>query len=287
LHAVTVKGECVCLWRATRSGVNTHTHMRLAPLLVLSCAARVTGLASAAAPGVTRAILFDADGTLLASLPAHVTFCQTLADELGLNLDLPSPADLIASRKIAAAPMDNFFRKAGFPETAIDQCVDAYEKRFASECPVLPYAGIDGMLRRLSTWPEVSCGIVSSNTAANVRHALGTDLCGRFAFIDGIDNAPSDKGDAIAAALKRLAGATRGSLEAVYVGDTEKDWLKSSAVGLPFIGVDYGFEPLGEMVQMDETALGGAPVASTVADLQVLLTAWRNSPESTRLYASG
>jgi hypothetical protein len=41
------------------------------------------------------------------------------------------------------------------------------------------------------------------------------------------------------------------------------------------------------MVQMAETALGGAPVASTVADLQVLLTAWRNSPESTRLYASG
>lgn len=246
--------------------------MRL--LLVLSCAARVTGLASASAPVVTRAILFDADGTLLASLPAHVTFCQTMADELGLNLDLPSPTDLIASRKIAAAPMDNFFRQAGFPEAVIKECVEAYEKRFASECPVLPYEGINSMLRTLATWPEVSCGIVSSNTAANVRHALGAELCECFDFIDGIDNAPSDKSDAIAAALKRLAD-LNGPLEAVYIGDTEKDWLKSSAVGLPFIGVDYGFEPLGDMVKMDENALGGAPVAGTVADLQELLSKWR------------
>ena len=246
----------------------------LATLLVLPCAARITSLASASAPVVTRAILFDADGTLLASLPAHVTFCRTLANEIGLNLDLPSPADLIASRKIAAAPMDNFFRKAGFPEATIEDCVEAYEKRFASECPVLPYEGINSMLQTISSWPEVSCGIVSSNTAANVRHALGAELCEYFAFIDGIDNAPSDKSDAIVAALERLAD-PNGPLEAVYVGDTEKDWLKSSAVGVPFIGVDYGFEPLGDTVQIDENALGGAPVAGTVADLQELLSKWR------------
>ena len=52
-----------------------------------------------------RCVLFDADGTLLNSLPAHVEFCRTLNDERGLGLALPLSSDLVASRKITGAPM--------------------------------------------------------------------------------------------------------------------------------------------------------------------------------------
>ena len=111
---------------------------------------------------------------------------------------------------------------------------------------LLPYEGINSMLQTIHLAGELRNRI--EQHGGNVRHALGAKLCEYFAFIDGIDNAPSDKSDAIVAALERLAD-PNGPLEAVYVDDTEKDWLKSSAVGVPFIGVDYGFEPLGDTVQ--------------------------------------
>ena len=57
-----------------------------------------------------------ADGTLLDSLPRHIEFLHIMNDELDLGLGLPSCTDVPACREIAAAPMSNFFRRAGFPE---------------------------------------------------------------------------------------------------------------------------------------------------------------------------
>ena len=212
--------------------------------------------------GAATTVLFDADGTLLESLPPHVTFCRMLNSELGLSLELPHPDDLEGCRRIAAAPMDNFFREAGFPESVVPECVALYEGRFATECPVRPYAGVGGLLSRLST-TGVRCGVVSSNTEKNVRTGLGRELASHLEFVDGIDNAPSDKADAIDAALARMGVP---AADAIYVGDTRKDAAKAAAAGVAFVGVDYGFEPLATS---DE--IGGAPVVSTVSELEALL----------------
>lgn len=212
------------------------------------------------------AILFDADGTLLNSLPPHVAFCRMLNDERELGLQLPEPTDVAGCRRIAAAPMANFFRAAGFPEATIQQCVVEYESRFATECPVVPFAGVDALLARLAG-ADVRCAVVSSNTAANVRAGLGPALSARLEFIDGIDNAPADKTDAIASALARLAVEPAA---AVYVGDTRKDCVKANAAGVPFLGVDYGFEDLKPDLACDAlaSALG---VVSSVGALEALL----------------
>lgn len=45
-----------------------------------------------------------------------VDFCHAMNEKLGLDLNLP-PRD--AGRSLSAAPMDNFLRKAGFPEEHI------------------------------------------------------------------------------------------------------------------------------------------------------------------------
>ena len=163
---------------------------------------------------------------------------------------------------VCLQPMDNFFRTAGFPESVIESCVVAYEKRFASECAVKPFAGIESMLRSVAD--QVPCVIVSSNTAANVRAGLGPEMSACFKFIDGIDNAPADKARAIAAALARL-GVAPGA--ACYVGDTRKDAAKAKEAGVRFIGVDYGFEALAK----DRSAVYGAPVAEHVDELKALL----------------
>lgn len=215
-----------------------------------------------------RAILFDADGTLLDSLPPHVQFVRTMNEELGLGLPLPDPSDVVACRKITAAPMGNFFRAAGFPESTIERCVQAYETRFANECPVAPFAGVDSLLERLAA-NNVPTAVVSSNTEANVRTGLGPELSSRFEFIDGIDNAPADKAEAIGAALRRL-----GVAQATYVGDTRKDCIKATAAGCTFVGVDYGFEALREGVD------GSFEVASSVAELEALLLCAERSTEA-------
>ena len=211
----------------------------------------------------TRTILFDADGTLLDSLPPHINFCHTLNKELGLRLSLPLADDVDACRQIAAAPMEAFFRAAGFPEAVIAESVAAYEQRFAVECPVAPFVGVDALLSRLIA-SGARCAIISSNTAFNVRKGLGSELSARFEFVDGIDNAPDDKADAIRDALAKL-GVEADT--AVYVGDTRKDCVKATEAGVPFVGVDYGFEAL----LSDRAALGGALVAVSVVELEQLL----------------
>ena len=210
------------------------------------------------------AVLFDADGTLLDSLPPHVDFCHMMNAELGLKLSLPDRTDVASCRRIAAAPMANFFRAAGFPEDVIDGCVEAYEARFATECKVAPFAGVQSLLSRLAS-ADVQCAVVSSNTAANVRAGLGPELAAYLSFIDGIDNAPADKAEAIASALVRL---NVDPASAVYVGDTRKDCVKATAVGVPFVGVDYGFEALAND---RDAALEGASVAQSVGELEELL----------------
>ena len=217
--------------------------------------------ASLQQPLTRRAVLFDADGTLLNSLPPHVDFVHTMNDELELGLSLPSRDDLAASRLIAAAPMANFFRRANFPESAIAACVEAYEGRFAAECKVAPFDGVEPLLSRLSDL-RVPCAVVSSNTAHNVRRGLG-DSARFLDFILGIDNAPADKAEAIAVALDRLE---LEPVDAIYVGDTRKDFDKASAAGVAFLGVDFGFEAL----HSDGLC---APVALSVGELGSLLAA--------------
>ena len=191
----------------------------------------------------------------------HVDFCHTMNAELMLGLSLPDRDDLSACRRIAAAPMLEFFRQAGFPETSLQTCVEAYESRFALECPVAMFDGVNEMITDLCD-AGVTCAVVSSNTAENVRAGLGEAVSSRFAFIDGINNAPSDKAESIAAALVKLGIA---ATEAVYVGDTIKDYVKATEVGVPFVGVDYGFEALATKHASDE--LPGASVALSVTHL--------------------
>ena len=206
-----------------------------------------------------RCVLFDADGTLLNSLPAHVEFCRTLNDERGLGLALPLSSDLVASRKITGAPMAQFFLNAGFPDDVVPACVAEYEARFAAECPVVPYDGVDTLLRRVRD--EIgAAAIVTSNTAVNVRRGLGPNL-GADLEIFGIDNGPTTKREAIALALDRLGVAAPD--DATYVGDTRSDFEAATACGLRFVGVDYGFEALRGAVD--------APVAADVDELCALL----------------
>ena len=112
-------------------------------------------------------IVFDADGTLIDSLPPHVSFVRAMNEEKGFGLILPEPADLEGSRSIAAAPMRAFFQKAGFPDEALDRLVEEYRMTFATRFPAKPFAGVEDLLQLLGSFPDVKLCIVSSNTVGS------------------------------------------------------------------------------------------------------------------------
>ena len=80
-----------------------------------------------------QALLFDADGTLLDSLPPHISFCQTMNDELGLGLQLPNRDDIAACRRVAAAVSGRIFER----NAKMCSNVSTHRRVFPSFCPPL------------------------------------------------------------------------------------------------------------------------------------------------------
>jgi phosphoglycolate phosphatase-like HAD superfamily hydrolase len=161
--------------------------------------------------------------------------------------------------------MNNFLLKAGFAEGLIQTLVDEYEGSFAKDFPVVPFDGIADLLHTLR---DHGCrmGIVTSNTAKNVRACLGPKLSALFEFILGIDNAEPSKKECIKTALQRLKPLPTASV--VYIGDTLGDYNSAAANKLAFIGVGYGFEDLASRLPSEATA---AIVVATVDKLRAAL----------------
>lgn len=208
-----------------------------------------------------RAVVFDADGTLLDSLGPHVAFCRRMSERhTGGAVAVPDPADLEACRALSAAPMDNFLRRAGFDEALVPMLVEEYERSFAADFPVKPFdaAALTALLDACGA-AGVPTGVVTSNTAHNTRACLGKDLADRFSFIWGIDNGPRSKLDGMRAALRYL-GASRAPEEVLYVGDTRKDGACAAEAGMSFLPASYGFEDLAS-----DAKVTAAPRALPVA----------------------
>ena len=204
------------------------------------------------------AVIFDVDGTLADSLPPHVAFCHAMNAELGAGLQLPATSDLAGCRALAAAPMDNFLRRAGFAESDVATAVQRYEKTFAEQHPVGLFEGVPTMLHQLSQARDqgLRMAVVSSNTSKNVRACLAqhsaTPLADYFEFIWGIDNASRSKAESLAQAAAELGLETN---KIVYVGDTEKDARCAQACGMHFVGANWGgFEDMGQLASAADSA---------------------------------
>jgi hypothetical protein len=81
-----------------------------------------------------QALLFDADGTLLDSLPPHISFCQTMNDELGLGLQLPNRDDIAACRRVAAAVSGRIFER----NAKMCSNVSTHRRVFPTRPPSMP-----------------------------------------------------------------------------------------------------------------------------------------------------
>lgn len=189
-----------------------------------------------------RAAIFDADGVLLDSLPAHLRVCRDKAREYGLRLDIPDAAEF--RRRVSAglriSPMQAFFLAVGFPQPLAERAVGDYDRHFARDYKPGPFGGIEPMLDQVRA-TGLRLGLVTSNTMENVAPALGAALS-RFEpdcrfYYDRLA-APQPKSWWLAESTRRLGLRPE---ECVYVGDQPADAQAAHDAGLRFLGVTYGW----------------------------------------------
>jgi len=187
------------------------------------------------------AAVFDVDGVLVDSLPAHLQMCELLAREYGLPLTVPDDSAFreLVRRGVTISPMLHFFTAVGFPEAAAARAEADYEASFATRFAPEPFPDVREMLARL-TAAGVGLGIVSANTRRNVGRALGPllDLFAPRRVITRDEMRHGTKADA----LRTLSVELDLPCECiVYVGDQPSDAAAARAAGCPFIGVTYGW----------------------------------------------
>ena len=187
------------------------------------------------------AVLFDVDGVLVDSLDAHLRILRDKAVQYGVRAEVPGPAQLKRMLKSGTviSPMIEFFRAVGFPPELAERAERDYRSEFLTKYPSQPYPGAQALLERLRD-AELSLGIVTSNTLANVRASLGS-LFDAFdpelVFDPDHQSAPTKT-----IALERAANTLRIPREQLlFVGDQVSDFNAARASGTPFLGVSYGW----------------------------------------------
>jgi len=197
-----------------------------------------------------RAVIFDLDGVLIDSLPAHLRFAERMAKKARQPqpaINVPKSPKEFKERVAAAwttdrstkiSPMLQFFRFLDFTPKNAERADRDYRANFKRE-PIPLFTGVADMLLRLQRH-GLKLGIVTSNTRANLRSAFGKWL---FLFepecIFTDDDRPKrEKHEAISAAVAAL---NIDPSEAVFVGDQHSDWMAAQAAGVGFLAVTYGW----------------------------------------------
>jgi len=191
-------------------------------------------------------VVFDADGTLLDSWPAHAQFLRDMSRAHDYKLTLPETDNIKNWRKYAGNPMAKVLQNCGFAERAVLEILKRYEDEFAENYEVKPFEGIEEMIDSFEK-AKIPVYIASLNTERNVRRGLGRKLSKRFSAIYGLEsinkhNAQRNKADLIFQEIVGFYGQGISPTQFCYVGDSESDYWAAYDSGTRFLGVSYGWD---------------------------------------------
>ena len=185
---------------------------------------------------MTRAILFDLDGTLVDSAPL---ICAGLRASLAA-VGIAAPDDAYLRGGIGL-PLPHVWARLGVPADRHAEAVAGYRAGAAAAAPAPApvFPGIDGMLRNLHAAGH-QLVLASAKDTVAARRALGvhgwTDL---FAAVSGSEPGDGpDKRGLVGRGLAMLPAGLRR--DAVLVGDMPIDGDAATAHGLGFIAVAWG-----------------------------------------------
>lgn len=208
-----------------------------------------------------KAILFDLDGTLTDSGEGIINCAAMTLERFGLPV--PTKEEM---RVFVGPPLHETFIKFGIPEDRADEAIAIYRERYV---PIgayenTPYPGIENLLATLQQAGHRLYVATSKPEAMSIKILEHFDMAKYFTKICGAatDRSRSTKEAVIAYLLKETGEA--GNM--VMVGDTVYDVLGAKALGIPCIGVAWGY---GEAVDMEKA--GAAYIANTMEELLSIL----------------
>lgn len=209
-------------------------------------------------------VLFDFDGTITESGPGIIRSVQYALEKLGRP-----ERDAGKLRAFVGPPLlDSFMNFSGLDRETAEKAIAFYRERYTSKgiFETALYPGTEEMLRKLKE-RGLCLAVASSKPEVFVRQILSQyRLDGFFAETVGSSLSEADAGKPliITRTLERLGMLDRRN-EAVMVGDREYDVRGAHEVGLPCIGVTYGYGTRDELQSAGADAI--ADSTSEVAEI--------------------
>ena len=209
-----------------------------------------------------KTILFDLDGTLTDSGEGIIHCAQLALQELGLPIPTKE-----AMRVIVGPPLSDSFIRFGVRPEDTDKATQIYRRHYQDfgKFENFPYPGIEALLQKLKADGHTLSVATSKPEAMSIEILEHFGLAGYFDRICGasMDGKRSTKAQVIRYLLDSVT--VRG--EILMVGDTVYDVLGAKELGIPAVGVSWGY---GDEQQMKEA--GAIAIAADMDSLYQILT---------------
>ena len=210
-------------------------------------------------------LLFDFDGTLFDTGPGVINCVVYALEHLGIH-----ETDMQKLRKFMGPPLyDMFLELYGLNDALGNEAVRLYRERYQPtgiwECA--PYPGIVELLKKLRKAGYLLSVATSKPTPSALRILERYQMESLFDFICGseFDGTRSKKSEVVKAVLEHFK-IQKDPDRALMIGDRKYDVLGASAVGVPCLGVRYGY---GEPGELEEA--GAIAVVDSIKELEAYL----------------
>lgn len=210
-------------------------------------------------------LLFDFDGTLFDTGPGVINCVVYALEHLGIY-----EPDKQKLRKFMGPPLYDMFRELyGLNDALGNEAVRLYRERYQPtgiwECA--PYPGIVKLLKKLREAGYLLAVATSKPTPSALRILERYQMESLFDFICGseFDGTRSKKSEVVKAVLEHFE-IQKCPDQALMIGDRKYDVLGASAVGVPCLGVRYGY---GEPGELEEA--GAIAVVDSIKELEAYL----------------
>ena len=209
-------------------------------------------------------ILFDLDGTLTDSGEGIIHCAQETFAHYGLPI--PSKEEL---RVIVGPPLRQSLLNFGIKAEDVDPAIEIYRQHYVDhgQFENYPYPGIEQLLQRLKAEGHKLYVATSKPEVMSIQILNYFNLAQYFDIICGstADSSRDTKAKVIAHLLNQISPVT-GNI--VMVGDTVYDVEGAKEMGIPCIGVGWGYGIAEEML-----AEGAIGIAQSMEDLYQQISA--------------
>lgn len=194
-------------------------------------------------------VLFDLDGTLIASAPGIYGSVRHALSELGR----PVPDDTTLQNFVGPSMHDSMRKYCGMSAQEAETAVSVYRAHYVENgvLNATVYPGIPNLLRQLKA-AGVYLGVATSKPINSAREVLAH--FGLARFFDVVVGADGEKIESDKAALLRDALPPRYT-RAAMVGDRRFDMEAAKQVGVDAIGAGWGYGTTEELLSSGADAI--------------------------------